>query len=68
MGKGEAPCAVTEYKNEFRGHPIERTKAFKPDYQYKNDSGPIQDETTHKYKPKLILRDIKVLKMVNNCL
>jgi hypothetical protein len=48
MGKGDQPCAVTEYKNEFRGHDIEVRKPFKPDNAYLGTGVPLADETTHK--------------------
>jgi hypothetical protein len=55
MGKGDQPCAVTEYKNEFRGHDIEVRKPFKPDNAYLGTGVPLADETTHKQEKNLFL-------------
>jgi len=48
LGKGDQPCAVTEYKNEYKAYDSTRTKPFKPDSEYKSSNIPLQDETTHK--------------------
>lgn len=48
LGKGEHPCAVTEYKNEYRTHQASRTLPFKPDNEYKSSNIPLNDDTTHK--------------------
>lgn len=48
LGKGDQPCAVTEYKNEYKAYDATRTKPFKPDSEYKSSNIPLQDETTHK--------------------
>jgi hypothetical protein len=48
VGKGDQPCSVTEYKNEFRQHDGARRQPFKPDNEYKSTNAPLQDETTHK--------------------
>ena len=47
-GKGEQPCAVTEYKNEYRAHDQARRQPFKPDNDFKGTNIPLSDETTNK--------------------
>jgi hypothetical protein len=48
LGKGDEPCAVTEYKNEYRAHDGAKREPFKPANEYKPSDLPLQDETTHK--------------------
>ena len=50
VGKGDQPCAVTEYRSEFV--PRESggmRESFKPDYTLQTNAAPLEDETTHKH-------------------
>lgn len=49
LGKGDQPCAITEYKNEYRAHDAARRQPFKPDNEFKGSGVPLSDETTHKH-------------------
>lgn len=49
IGKGDEPCAVTEYRSEFipRGEGGMR-ESYKPDYRLQASTAPMDDQTTHK--------------------
>lgn len=50
VGKGDQPCAVTEYRSEFI--PREgggMRESFKPEFALQTNTAPLQDETTHKH-------------------
>lgn len=49
VGKGDQPCAVTEYRSEFVPREGQPRESFKPDYALQSNTAPLQDETTHKH-------------------
>jgi len=49
VGKGDQPCAVTEYRSEFVPREGGARESFKPDYTLQTNTAPLQDETTHKH-------------------
>jgi hypothetical protein len=48
MGKGDQPCAVTEYRSEFIPREGGIRESFKPEYKYQSSTTRLDDETTHK--------------------
>lgn len=49
IGKGDQPCAVTEYRSEFIPREPGARESFKPEYKYQSSGNRLDDETTHKY-------------------
>ncbi|CAF0749662.1 unnamed protein product [Didymodactylos carnosus] len=49
IGKGDQPCAVTEYRSEFIPRETGMRQSFKPDYSIQSSNVPMDDETTHKH-------------------
>ncbi len=48
IGKGDEPCAVTEYRSEFIPREGGVRESYKPDYRLQASSAPLDDLTTHK--------------------
>jgi len=48
IGKGDQPCAVTEYRSEFIPREGGMRESYKPDYRLQASSAPLDDQTTHK--------------------
>jgi hypothetical protein len=48
IGKGDQPCAVTEYRSEFIPREGGARESFKPDYKVLANTAPLDDLTTHK--------------------
>ncbi|CAF0990154.1 unnamed protein product [Rotaria sordida] len=49
IGKGDQPCAVTEYRSEFIPREGGVRESYKPDYKIQASTVPLDDETTHKH-------------------
>lgn len=48
INKGDQPCTLTEYNNEFKQHPLQMRESFKPSAEALR-GGQFEDKTTQRW-------------------